>query len=125
MQNETLTLPKNFSELLPFALVWGQAATPDDRQHLRLTLPSTELRALYETGAPMIEQIFAHLDAFPIDKPLPEPEQTLYRTALGIGEAGMEMEIFGGKPNPLAIKAGDPWVMHFGWCPSAERGAAA
>jgi hypothetical protein len=125
MSDTQITLPDGFSSLLPFARIWAQANTADDRHKLRLTLPMAELRALYDAGAPMIEKIFAHLDAFGIDAPLPPAEQALYRTALGIGEAGAEFEIFGGQFNPLALKAGDPWTVHFGWCPSAPRGAAA
>jgi hypothetical protein len=107
---ETLTLPDGFADLAPFAAVWGKLETQEERYLQRQHCKMEELKAFYDATAPRLNAIFDHLDAFPMDG-LPEPEALLYRTALGLTEAAMAIEVFGQPcvpyapfPHKMAIK---------------------
>ncbi|NJO34870.1 MAG: hypothetical protein HC869_18895 [Rhodospirillales bacterium] len=90
---KTVPLPAGFENLAPYAEIWGQhhdqAARYLQRQHSTME----ELRTFYEAVAPRLNEIFDFLDQFPMDD-LPESSALLYRTALGLTEAAMAVEVF-------------------------------
>ena len=98
---ETVSLPQGFENLAPFAAVWGpledQASRYLQRQHSTMK----ELKAYYDAVAPRLNEIFDHLDKFPMDD-LPESEALLYRTTLGLTEAAMAVEVFNQPTVPYA-----------------------
>jgi len=98
---ETATLPTGFEALAPYAAVWGKLETQDLRYLQRQHSTMRELRAFYEAVAPRLNEIFDHLDKFPMDA-LPASEALLYRTALGLTEASMAIEVFGQPGVPYA-----------------------
>src|SRR3546814_6608235 len=70
-----------------------------------------ELRNYYDAITPRLNEIFDHLDKFALES-LPEPEALLFRTALGLTEVGMAVEVFGqaGVPHvPLPHKMDVQW----------------
>jgi hypothetical protein len=95
------SLPKRFEALAPFAAVWGQIDSQGGRYVQRQSSTVAELRAFYDAVAPRLDEIFDHLDKFPMDD-LPAPEALLYRTVLGLTEAGQALEVFGQPGVPYA-----------------------
>lgn len=107
---EVPTLPAGFESLEAFAAVWGKLETQEQRYLQRQHSTMAELKAFYDATAPRLNAIFDHLDAFPMDA-LPASEALLYRTALGLTEAAMAVEVFGQPcvpyapfPHKMAIK---------------------
>jgi hypothetical protein len=94
-------LPKGFEALAPFAEVWGQLDSQGSRYLQRQSCSLAELRAFYDAVSPRLEEIFDHLDKFPMDA-LPAPEALLYRTVLGLTEVGQALEVFGQPGVPYA-----------------------
>ena len=105
------TLPAGFEELAPHAAVWGRLETQEQRYLQRQHSTMAELKAFYDATAPRLEEIFGHLDRFPMDA-LPEAEALLYRTALGLTEAAMAVEVFG---QPCVPYAPFPHQMAIRW----------
>lgn len=111
---ETPTLPAGFENLGAFAAVWGKLDTQEQRYLQRQHSTMAELKTFYDATAPRLNEIFDHLDTFPMDA-LPAPEALLYRTALGLTEAAMAVEVFGQPcvpyapfPHKMAIEWNDP-----------------
>jgi hypothetical protein len=107
----TIGLPAGFESLEPFAARWGGLETTAERYRMRQDTPFAELEAFHAAMAPRLEEVFRHLDAFSPDD-LPQPQERLFRTALGLIEAGEAVEYFGqsrmnGAPYPheVAIEA--------------------
>jgi hypothetical protein len=97
----TIALPKGFEALAPYALTWGKLNSQEDRYLLRQQTSMEELKAFYDAAAPRLEEIFDHLDKFPMDD-LPEAEALLYRTTLGLTETAMAIEVFNQPTVPYA-----------------------
>jgi len=87
------TLPAGFEDLAPYAATWGQLMNQEERYLQRQMSAMEDLQAFYDATTPRLEEIFDHLDMFPMDD-LPEAQALLYRTALGLTEAAMAVEIF-------------------------------
>ncbi len=111
MMTQVPTLPAGFEALAPYAVVWGLLETQDLRYLQRQQSTMVQLRAFYDATAPRLNEIFDHLDMFPIDA-LPEPEALLYRTALGLTEVAMAIEVFG---QPCVPYAPFPHKMAIAW----------
>jgi hypothetical protein len=94
-------LPDGFEFLEPFAAAWGDLTSQDQRYRARQSLGMDELQAFHEALATRLEQVFSHLDKFPMDA-LPEQEARLYRIALGLTEAAQAVELFGQPRVPYA-----------------------
>ena len=94
-------LPSQFAFLEPFATVWGDLHTQDERYLKRQSLAQGELEAFHAALAPRLEEVFAHLDLFPANA-LPEAEARLFRTVLGLTEASQAVEVFGQPRVPFA-----------------------
>jgi hypothetical protein len=107
----TIALPEGFEALAPFADSWGKLTSQEDRYLLRQHSTMTELKTYYDATAPRLNEIFDHLDKFPMDK-LPESEALLYRTALGLTEAAMAIEVFN---QPCVPYAPFPHKMAIEW----------
>lgn len=86
-------LPPAFEAFAPFAESWGNCVTQEDRYWLRQHSTMTELQHFHSVVARRLDEIFTHLDLFPMDD-LPAPELLLYRIALGLTEAAMAVEVF-------------------------------
>ncbi len=98
---DTIALPKQFSFLEPFAAVWGNLRTQNERYLKRQELSYGELEAFHAVLAPRLEEVFTYLDGFD-PKALPEAEARLFRTVLGLTEASQAVEIFGQPRVPYA-----------------------
>jgi hypothetical protein len=88
-------LPSGFEDLEGFLAGWGLLETQEQRYLARQEARLDELQAFYEAMTPRLRGILSHLDQFPVDKPLPAPEEALYRLALGLTEAAAAIEIYG------------------------------
>jgi hypothetical protein len=97
----TVSLPSQFAFLEPFAAVWGDLRTQNERYLKRQQLPQAELEAFHAALAHRLEEVFAYLDGFAPDA-LPEPEALLFRTVLGLTEASQAVEVFGQPRVPYA-----------------------
>lgn len=107
----TLELPAGFEALAPFAGTWGKLDSQEERYLQRQHSSMTELKAFYDAVAPRLDEIFDHLDKFPMDK-LPDAEALLYRTTLGLTEAAMAIEVFN---QPCVPYAPFPHKMAIEW----------
>jgi hypothetical protein len=88
-------LPEGFADLESFVADWGGLDTAEQRYLKRQASPADALRAFYETMTPRIGAVLSHLDRHPVDEALPPKEATLFRVALGFGEAAAAIEIHG------------------------------
>lgn len=109
--SKDIALPEGFEELAPHAETWGQLETQDERYLQRQKCTMKEIKAYYDATAPRLNEIFDHLDQFPMDD-LPEPEALLYRTAMGLTEAAMAVEVFN---QPRVPYAPYPHMMSIKW----------
>src|SRR3546814_9110519 len=75
---ETVSLPEGFEALEPYAKVWGKLEDQAQRYLQRQHSSMQELKAYYDAVAPRLNEIFDHLDKFPLND-LPEQEALLYR----------------------------------------------
>lgn len=96
-----IELPQVFEALIPFAGTWGQLRSQRERYLLRQQSTMSELRAFYDAAAPRLEEIFTHLDKFPMDD-LPPAEDLLFQLTLGLTEAALAVEIFDQPGVPFA-----------------------
>jgi hypothetical protein len=106
------SLPPAFADLAPYLSTWGSLETQEQRYLARQHLRYTELRTFYDFMAPRLREVLAHLDRFPVDQPLPAPEEALYRLALGLTEAAAAVEIYGMAEVPFVPK---PHVVSTTW----------
>lgn len=107
----TIALPEGFEALAPYADTWGKLVSQGDRYLLRQHSSMSELKAFYDAAAPRLNEIFDHLDQFPMDE-LPEPEALLYRITLGLTEAAIAVEVFN---QPCVPYAPFPHKMAIEW----------
>jgi hypothetical protein len=108
-----VALPQRFQWLEPFAAEWGELKTPGERYLKRQSSTMGELKAFHAAAARRLDEIFDHLDSFPMDHDLPEPEARLYRTVLGLAEVMQAVEIYGQpriKHVPYPHKLETVWV---------------
>lgn len=108
---ESVNLPAGFEDLAPYAAVWGSLETQEERYLQRQHSTMKQLKAYYDATAPRLNAIFDHLDQFPMDA-LPDSEALLYRTALGLTEAAMAIEVFN---QPCVPYAPFPHKMAIEW----------
>lgn len=101
MEKQIVSLPKGFEALAPYADTWGKLETQEDRYLLRQNTSMADHRAFYEVAAPRLDEVFDHLEKFPMDN-LPPSEALLYRTILGLTEVAMAVEVFGQPTVPYA-----------------------
>lgn len=97
----SIPLPAGFEFLEPFAAVWGELRTQNERYLKRQSLPYGELETFHRVLSPRLEEVFAYLDQFKPDA-LPEAEARLFRTVLGLTEASQAVEVFGQPRVPFA-----------------------
>jgi len=97
VRRQTASLPPGFEALEEFIETWGPDLSPLERLKARQRSTPDELASFYARAAPMLDAIFGHLDQFSTDAELPEAERRLYGVALGVIEAGLFMEVYGGK----------------------------
>src|SRR3546814_12297516 len=90
----TNELPEGFEALERWAKIWGALGSQNERYLQRQSSSLPELRDYYDAITPRLNEIFDHLDKFALES-LPEPEALLFRTALGLTEVGMAVEVFG------------------------------
>jgi hypothetical protein len=112
MSTTIQTLPAAFADLNPFLETWGELQTAEERYLLRQRSRLEDLRRFYDAVAPRINEIFAHLDPFPVDVPLPAPEAALFRVTLGLTEAAPAIEVYGLPEVPFVPK---PHVVSVSW----------
>lgn len=95
------SLPDGFSYLEPFAATWGHLATQEDRYLARQVSSLADLQAFYDSALPHMDEIFLHLDRFPLGA-LPRKEEILYRIMLGLTEVIQAVEIYNAAAVPHA-----------------------
>lgn len=98
---DNVTLPAQFSYLEPYAAVWGDLHSQNERYLKRQELSYGELQAFHAAAAPRLEEIFSYLDRFDMEA-LAQMEARLFRTILGLTEASQAVEIFGQPRVPYA-----------------------
>jgi hypothetical protein len=96
-----VSLPNDFQSLAPYAETWGRLDNQLERYLQRQKSSMTELKAFYEAAAPRLDEVFTHLDKFPMDA-LPPSEALLYRTILGLTEVAQAIEVFNQPGVPYA-----------------------
>jgi hypothetical protein len=106
-----IALPQGFENLSQFVDSWGKLDSQEQRYLQRQHCTMPELKAFYDAVAPRLDEIFDHLDKFPMDK-LPEAEALLYRVTLGLTEAAMAIEVF---DQPCVPYAPFPHKMAIDW----------
>jgi hypothetical protein len=94
-------LPAGFEGMAPYAATWGKLDSQLDRYLRRQSSTMPELKAFYDAVAPRLDEIFDHLDKFPMDN-LPPAEALLYRTVLGLTEVAQAIEVFNQPGVPYA-----------------------
>jgi hypothetical protein len=88
-------LPQGFEDLAPFAEEWAGVETAEARYARRQSLPMARLSAYYAAVQPRLGAIFAHLDSFAFDRPLPAAEARLFNLVMGMSEVAQAVEVFG------------------------------
>jgi hypothetical protein len=104
-------LPSEFQSLAPYAETWGRLDNQQERYLLRQKSSMVELKQFYDAAAPRLEEVFNHLDKFPMDA-LPPGEALLYRTVLGLTEVAQAIEVFN---QPGVPYAPFPHMMAIDW----------
>lgn len=92
----TIRLPKKFETLEPFAAIWA-LPTQNQRQQRRISSSRGELKAFYDAILPLIDDIIAYVDGFPLDQ-LPRAAQPVFHLALSLAEVAPHIELYGGDP---------------------------
>jgi hypothetical protein len=93
VDGQGMVLPGGFEDLAPFVSEWGELRTQGERHLRRQASPMDRLTAYYDAVCPRLASIFEHLDSFPFDAPLPEPESRLLRLAMGMTEVAQAVEV--------------------------------
>jgi hypothetical protein len=101
----TKPLPEKFTDLARFTDKWI-LNTEAERHHTRLTSTFEELKDLYDTMLPRMEEIIMHLNNFKLGE-LPEKEDNLMKLALGFMEVTCAVECF----KRAGIRGFDPMRM--------------
>jgi hypothetical protein len=94
------SLPEGFSDLEPF-IDWA-LERERGRTEKREASTMDEVRAFYDAVFPRMEEIVAHLDAFPFDA-LPEKEERLFLLTLSLVEVSNLVERYRRREAILAI----------------------
>jgi hypothetical protein len=87
-------LPAGFDDLGVWVADWA-LATQTQREHKRLSSPSTEMKAFYDAMMLRIEAILDEVDKFPIGG-LPEAHKRLFNLALSLTEVAPNVELYKG-----------------------------
>ena len=94
------SLPEPFSDLEPFT-DWA-LERERQRTEKREACTIDEVRAFYDAVFPRMQEIVAHLDAFPIDE-LPEQENRLFLLTLSIVEVSNLVERYKRREAIIAV----------------------
>ena len=94
-------LPPGFEFLEPYARTWGKLETQIERYEFRQSSSMTELKQFYDIAALRLDEIFGHLDRFPM-RDLPPSEALLFRTIMAMTEVAQSVEIFNQPRVPYA-----------------------
>lgn len=100
-------LPGGFERLQELVADWIHE-TEHGRREKRATSPMSELQAFYDLVGPMTVQIAQHLDEFPIDRPLPDPQRALFRLGQMYTEVAWAVEFVGEPEEPGQVPR-DRW----------------
>lgn len=100
MQNDPTTqLPAGFHSLAHLVADWAHGGE-NARREKRATSSMPELRAYYDLVGPLVPAIAAHLDAFPVTTPLPDPERRLFQLAQMYMEVAWAVEFVNAPEEP-------------------------
>ena len=85
-------LPKEFSELEPFAATW---CLPTERQRFAQRMASSmdDIQAFYDTFFPRAEEAIAYCDKFPLDD-MPEDAQRLLQLLYSLVMVSFPVEVW-------------------------------
>ena len=86
-------LPRQFTDLEPFASGWS-LAEERARNQKRLTSTMEELQTFYDAIFPRMEAILEYLEQFPLDA-MPEEVRRLFLLTLSLAEIAPAVELFG------------------------------
>jgi hypothetical protein len=91
-----IVLPKEFSDLQPFADKWA-GATEDERAAARRSSTPEELKGFYDAVMRRLPEILKRIDAYPMGK-IAGPDLHLFHIALSLAEVAPHVEFY--KCNP-------------------------
>lgn len=90
-------LPKEFAALEPLVEAWA-LPTQDARQTKRRTSSIETLQQFYDAVVPLLPQILAHVDEYPLGE-LPPDTMRLFYMSLALAEVAPHIELYRGDPN--------------------------
>jgi len=101
---DTVTLPKGFEDLAPFAHTWARP-TENARSEVRWTASPADFAAFYAAVMPRLPEILAYLGEVPLDG-MDEAQTALFCLAAAFAEAAPHHELYGGSPDvPFSFSA--------------------
>lgn len=104
------SLPRSFESLAHLTGEWAHA-TENARREKRATSSMPELRAYYDLVGPLVPAIADHLDMFPVNAPLPDPDRRLFQLALMYMEVAWAVELVGEPEEPGQVPR-HRWHIH-------------
>ena len=90
-------LPKGFEVLAPLVEDWS-LPTQNARQAKRRSSSTETLQVFYDAVVPLLPQILAHVDEFPMGELPPDSQRLLY-LSLALAEVAPHIELYRGDPN--------------------------
>jgi hypothetical protein len=102
-QDAMIELPKEFSDLQPFAAKWA-LPTENERAAARRTSAPQELQTFYDAVVKRLPEILARVDKYPLGK-VEGADLHLFRLALALAEVAPHVEFYKLDPNiPFAFE---------------------
>jgi hypothetical protein len=92
----TITLPKEFADLQPFAERWAKA-TEYERASARRNATPVELKAFYDAAFKRLPEILKRVDTVPMGG-LQGPDIHLFHLALSLAEVAPHVEFYKSDP---------------------------
>lgn len=89
-------LPPAYRHLTPWAERWA-LPTQAERETTRRASTGAQLKGFYDALVDQVDDIIAHLNAFPLDQ-TPAPEQRLLNLTLSLAEVAPHVELYRGDP---------------------------
>jgi hypothetical protein len=98
----SIRLPKQFSELQPFAASWALATEYERAAQRRRSQPA-ELQAFYDVAIKKLPAILKRVDKYPLGQ-IKGVDVHLFRLALSLAEVAPHVEFYGRDPKvPFAF----------------------
>lgn len=96
MTATTTSLPAHLAAFASQAAEWA-LATQNERQHKRLHSSREALKSFYTAAMPVLQDILAYVDQFPLGE-IPPEGQPVFHIALSLAEVAPHIELYRGDP---------------------------